>query len=242
MYKELGISSLEKLKEAALNHRLRGIKGFGDKTEERILQGVRTLESKGGRVLLGVALPVAEAYVEFLKSSQTLDMISVAGSLRRGKETVGDIDILVGDDTPASFMDAFVSYSLVDQVIMKGPTKSSVRIKGGLQVDIRAVHTNSWGAALCYFTGSKEHNVTMRRMGVSMGLKLNEYGLFKRDSGEKVAGDTEEGVYRALGLSCVEPELRENSGELEAAKEGRLPDIVRFDQIRGDTHSPYELE
>jgi DNA polymerase (family 10) len=236
LYKELGISSVDGLKEAVLNHKLHGIKGFGEKTEERILQGVRTIESKGGRTLLGYALPVAESYVEYLRSSQPLDRISVAGSLRRGKETVGDIDILVGDDKPAGIMDAFVSYEEVDEILMKGQTKSSVRLKDGLQVDVRAVDTKSWGAALCYFTGSKEHNVTMRTMGVSMGLKLNEYGLFTRESGRKVAGETEEEVYRALGLSYVEPELRENSGEIEAAKEGMLPDLVRDDQILGDMH------
>jgi DNA polymerase (family 10) len=236
LYKELGISTVDGLKEAALNHKLHGIKGFGEKTEERILQGVRIVESKGGRTLLGLALPIAESYVEYLKVSRPLDMISVAGSLRRGKETVGDIDILVGDDDPAGIMDSFVSYQEVDEILMKGPTKSSVRLKDGIQVDIRAVNTKSWGAALCYFTGSKEHNVTMRAMGVSMGLKLNEYGLFTRDTGKKVAGETEEDVYRALGLSYVEPELRENSGELEAAKEGRLPELVRDDQILGDLH------
>jgi DNA polymerase (family 10) len=236
LHKELGISSIEQLKEAVLNHKLRAIKGFGEKTEERILQGIRALESKGGRTLLGIALPVAEAYVGYLKQRQVLDLISVAGSLRRGKETVGDIDILVGDDEPAAIMDAFVSYPEVEAVLMKGPTKSSVRLKNGLQVDMRAVETKSWGAALCYFTGSKEHNVSMRRMGVEMGLKLNEYGLFERGSGKMVAGAEEEDVYKALGLAYIEPELRENSGELEASREGRLPDLVKPDEIRGDLH------
>lgn len=236
LYKELGITSIEHLKEAVLGHKLHGIKGFGEKTEERILQGIRTLETKGGRTLLGLALPLGEAYVDYLKASLKLDKISIAGSLRRGKETVGDIDILVGDDKPAAVMDAFVSYPEVDEILMKGPTKSSVRLKGGLQIDLRAVETKSWGAALCYFTGSKEHNVEMRRIGVQMSLKLNEYGLFERDSGKMVAGATEEDVYNALGLRYVEPELRENSGELDAAREGKLPVIVEHDQIKGDMH------
>ena len=236
LHEELGISSIEQLKDAVLNHRLHSIKGFGEKTEERILQGIRALESKGGRTLLGVALPVAEAYVHYLRERQSLDMISIAGSLRRGKETVGDIDILVGDDEPASIMDAFVEYPDVKDTLMKGPTKSSVRLQNGLQVDIRAVETKSWGAALCYFTGSKEHNVTMRGMGVKMGLKLNEYGLFERDSGKLVAGATEEEVYKTLGLRYVEPELRENSGELEASREGKLPKLVEESQVRGDLH------
>lgn len=236
LFKELGISSVDQLKEAAANHKLRGIKGFGQKTEERLLQGIRALESKGQRMLLGQACPVGEAYVRYLKEAESLDMVSVAGSLRRGKETVGDIDILVGDDQPERVMDAFVGYREVADVLAKGPTKSSVRLKGGLQVDIRVVETKSWGAALNYFTGSKEHNVELRRIGVAMGLKLNEYGLFERDSGKMVAGATEEEVYKALGLRYIEPELRENSGEIAAAREDRLPRLVSREDIRGDFH------
>ncbi len=236
LYKELGISSVEELKEAVLAHRLRGMKGFGEKTEERILQGIRVLESKGGRMLLGEALPLAEAYVEYLRSTQSIDRISVAGSLRRGRDTVGDIDILVGDDRPAAVIDAFAAYPSVEEVLMKGPTKCSVRLDGGLQVDIRAVETRSYGAALQYFTGSKEHNVSLRRIGVEMGLKLNEYGLFERDSDRMVASSTEEEVYSALGLAYIPPEIRENSGEIEAAREGRLPELVSLGQVRGDLH------
>ena len=236
LHKELGISSVEELKEAVLAHRLRGMKGFGEKTEERILQGIRVLESKGGRMLLGEALPLAEAYVEYLRSTQSIDRISVAGSLRRGRDTVGDIDILVGDDRPAAVIDAFAAYPSVEEVLMKGPTKCSVRLDGGLQVDIRAVETRSYGAALQYFTGSKEHNVSLRRIGVEMGLKLNEYGLFERDSDRMVASSTEEEVYSALGLAYIPPEIRENSGEIEAAREGRLPELVSLGQVRGDLH------
>ena len=236
LYKELGITSLQQLKEAAEAKRLRNLKGFGEKTEERILQGIDTLEAKGKRVLLGEALPVAEEYVRYLRTSQKLDRISVAGSLRRGKETIGDIDILVGDNEPSKIMDSFVSYPKVSEVLMKGPTKSTVRLKNGLQVDIRAVETKSYGAALCYLTGSKEHNVSMRRIGVEMGFKLNEYGLFERDSGKMVAGATEEEVYEALGFKYIEPELRENSGEFEASKERRLPELVKHEELRGDFH------
>ena len=236
LHRELGISSVEELKEAVLAHRLRGMKGFGEKTEERILQGIRVLESKGGRMLLGEALPLAEAYVEYLRSSQSIDRISVAGSLRRGRDTVGDIDILVGDDRPAAVIDAFAAYPSVEEVLMKGPTKCSVRLEGGLQVDIRAVETRSYGAALQYFTGSKEHNVSLRRIGVEMGLKLNEYGLFERDSGRMVASSTEEEVYSALRLAYIPPEIRENSGEIEAAREGRLPELGSLGQVRGDLH------
>ena len=236
LHQELGISSVEQLKEAVLAHRLRGMKGFGEKTEERILQGIKVLESSGGRTLLGEALPIAEAYVEYLKASQAIDRIGIAGSLRRGRDTIGDIDILVGDDSPAAVMDAFVAYPEVEEVIMRGPTKSSVRLGDGMQVDLRAVETKSYGAALQYFTGSKDHNVSLRRIGVEKGLKLNEYGLFERDSGKLVAGATEEEVYSALGLSCMPPEIRENSGEIDAARAGKLPELVRLEQVKGDLH------
>jgi len=236
LHKELGISSLEELRKAVGEHRIRGLRGFGEKTEEKILQGLGTLEAKGQRTLLGEALPVAGAYLEYLKSAKTLDRICIAGSLRRGKETIGDIDIVVGDDEPSAIMDAFVSYPDVQEVLMKGPTRSSVRLKRGLQVDLRAVETASWGAALCYLTGSKEHNVHMRGLALDMGLKLNEYGLFERDSGKMVAGRTEEELYAALGFSYIEPELRENSGEFEASKEGKLPDLVEHTDIKGDFH------
>lgn len=236
LHKELGISSVDELKEAALAHRLRGLKGFGEKTEERILQGIQVLESKGGRTLLGEALPVAEAYIEYLKSSLPIERISIAGSLRRGRDTIGDVDVLVGDDSPAEAIDAFVAYPEVDEVLMKGPTKSSVRLKDGMQVDLRAVETKSYGAALQYFTGSKEHNVSLRRIGVEKGLKLNEYGLFERESGKMVAGGTEEEVYSALGLDWMPPEIRENSGEIDAAMKGEVPKLVQPDQVRGDLH------
>ncbi|OGS41866.1 MAG: phosphotransferase [Euryarchaeota archaeon RBG_16_62_10] len=236
LHRELGIADVEQLKEAAAQHKLRSIKGFGEKSEEKILQGIQTLESKGKRLLLGEALLVAEAYIEYLKSRVSLDHASFAGSLRRGKETVGDIDLLVGDDKPASVMEAFVSYPEVREVLMRGPTKSSVVLRSGLQVDIRAVETKSYGAALLYFTGSKDHNIALRRAGVEMGFKLNEYGLFERDSGKLVAASTEEEVYQALGLPLIPPELREDAGELEAARKGELPELVQREDIRGDLH------
>ncbi len=235
--RELGIETLDQLKKAAEEHKLRGLKGFGEKTEEKILQGIGTLESKGARMLLGEAYPVGASYIEFLKSHGLVDLVSVGGSLRRGKETIGDIDILVGDDHPAEVMDVFVKYPQVEDVLMKGPTKSSVRLKGGVQVDIRVVETKSWGAALVYFTGSKDHNVAIRSMGVQMGLKLNEYGLFDRESGKMVAGATEEDVYKALGLRWMPPEIREASGEIEASKANKLPHLVEQGDIRGDFHA-----
>jgi len=236
LHKELGISSLDDLRKAVEAHKVRGLKGFGEKTEEKILQGLSTLEAKGQRTLLGEALPIAEAYRQYLLAAKSLDRICIAGSLRRGKETIGDIDIVVGDDEPSAIMDAFVSYPDVREVLMKGPTKSSVRLRGGLQVDLRVVEARSWGAALCYLTGSKEHNVHMRGVAVDMGLKLNEYGLFDRDSGKMVAGKTEEELYDSLDFSYIEPELRENSGEFEASKEGKLPNLVKRGDVKGDFH------
>ena len=237
IHKELGISNIEELKKALDEHRLRGVKGFGEKTEERIRQGIETLETKGRRLYLDEAYPVASAYVEFLRSEESLEMVSVAGSLRRGKETVGDIDILVGDDNPGHVMSAFVSYPRVKEVLMKGPTKSSVVLKNGLQVDIRVVESKCFGAALVYFTGSKDHNVDLRRRGIERGLKVSEYGVFERDSGKLVAGKTEEEVYRALDLPFIEPELRESLGEIAAAEAGRLPVLVQASQIKGDLHA-----
>jgi len=235
LYKELGITTVEQLKTALEEHKLRGLKGFGEKTEDRIMQGIKILESKGGRMLLGEAYPVASAYVEYLKESR-LSLVSVAGSLRRGKETIGDIDILVGHDDPSTAMDIFTHYPLVASVVMKGPTKSSVRLKDGPQVDVRVVATKSWGAALQYFTGSKEHNVAIRSIGVKMGLRLSEYGVFERDSGKMIAGATEEDVYKVFGLPVMAPELRENGGELEAAREGKLPKVVELEDVKGDLH------
>lgn len=235
--RELGIENLEQLKKAAEDHRLHGIKGFGEKSEEKILQGIKTLESKGSRMLLGEAFPIGNAYVEYLKANVIVDRVSVGGSLRRGRETVGDIDILVGNDNPGEVMDAFVSYPLVKETLMKGPTKSSVVLRNGIQVDIRVVEPKSWGAALVYFTGSKDHNVAIRSIGVQMGLKLNEYGVFERETGKMLAGATEEDVYEALGLHWIPPEIREASGEIEAAKAGKMPALVEQSDIKGDVHT-----
>lgn len=236
LYKELGISDIKQLKSALMAHKLRDLKGFGAKTEERILHGIAILESKGRRLLLGEAYPVAKAYVEYLESTGRLKLVSIAGSLRRGKETIGDIDILVGHDDAEAATGAFTSYPEVEEVVLSGPTKTSVRLKSGLQVDARIVTTKDWGAALQYFTGSKEHNVALRSMAARMDLKLSEYGVFERDTGRRIAGASEEEVYGAFGMSLMPPEIRENGGELEAAKEGSLPDLVRLEQIRGDLH------
>ena len=236
LHRELGISSVDELKEAAEAGRISALKGFGEKTQQRLLRGIKTLESKGRRSLLGEAAPVAQAYLEYLRGCVSADMMGVCGSLRRGKETIGDVDILVASRDPEDVANAFTGYQRVEEVIAKGATKSSVRLAGGFQVDLRVVDPDSCGAALQYFTGSKEHNVVIRKIGVEIGLKVNEYGVFDRTTDEKLAGANEEGVYAALGLPWIPPELREDQGEVDAAREGRLPDLVDASDIRGDLH------
>jgi len=235
LYRDLGIKNIEDLKKALMEHKLHTIKGFGEKTEERILQGIRTVEARGGRMLLGEAYPVGTAFVDYLKS-KSLDLVSLGGSLRRGKKTIGDIDILVGSDDADNATEIFVAHPEVDEIVMKGPTKSSVRLKNGLQVDLRVLPKKSWGAGLQYFTGSKEHNVALRSIGIKKGYKLNEYGVFDRKTDKLIAGETEEDVYEVFGMPVMAPEIRENAGELDAAKEGRLPNLVEERAIRGDMH------
>jgi DNA polymerase (family 10) len=236
LHKELGVESIDQLKEAIGSHRVRGVKGFGEKMEERIMNGIQLLESSGGRTLLGEALPIAEAFADHLRDALPGARVSLAGSLRRGKETIGDIDILVSGADPSKASGSFVGYRGVERVLASGSTKSSVVLANGMQADLRVVETESHGAALQYFTGSKEHNVAMRRMGVERGLKLNEYGLFERGSDRLVAGADEEGIYAALDLPWIPPEMREDRGEIEAAARGELPALVTREAIRGDLH------
>ncbi|UCE91372.1 MAG: DNA polymerase/3'-5' exonuclease PolX [Methanobacteriota archaeon] len=236
LHRELGISSVAELKEAVESHRLQSLKGFGAKTEERILLGIRTLESSGGRTLLGEARPVARAYLAHVMACVPDVPASICGSLRRGRDTIGDIDILVASDSPDEVSEAFASYGLVSEVLARGSTKSSVLLQNGLQVDLRVVEASSYGAALQYFTGSKEHNVIVRKIGVERGLKVNEYGVFERGTERPVAGDSEESVYEALGLPWIPPELREDAGEVSAALDGKLPSLVDASDIRGDFH------
>ncbi len=235
LYEELSVSSLEELKAAAREGRIRELKGFGEKTEDNILKGISIVESRTGRMLLGRAYPIASSYVSFLEDNG-IQKVSIAGSLRRMKETIGDVDILVGSGEPEEVMEVFVGYEEVDDVIVRGSTKSSVRLKGGEQVDIRVVEVESYGAALQYFTGSKEHNVELRKIAIDKGYKVNEYGIFEKESDERVGGREEKDIYDILGLAYMPPELRENRGELEGAAQGDLPELVTGGEIRGDFH------
>ncbi len=234
VYEKLGIKTLEELEKACLEHRLARLPGFGPKTEENILKGLKLLKQKRGRLPLGLVLPWAEEIVALLKKGSPVDRIDVAGSIRRRRETVKDIDILVTSKAPLKVMEAFVALPMVEEVLLKGETKTSVRLKQGIQVDLRVVDPECYGAALAYFTGSKAHNIRIRELGVQRGLKINEYGIFRGK--ERIGGREEEEVFAAVGLPWIPPELREDRGEIEAAQAGRLPKLVGYDEVLGDAH------
>ena len=239
LYKELKVTNLQDLKAAAEQHRIRMLKGFGEKTEENILKGIRYLESRQGRMLLGYAYPRGRALEEHMRE-RGFDLVSLGGSLRRMKETIGDIDILVGSSEAERAMDAFVSYPQAAEVMLRGETKTSIRLQDGVQVDMRVVSPSSFGAALQYFTGSKEHNVKMRSLANDLGYKVNEYGVFRLSDGSKVAGETEEGVYEILGMQWMPPEMREDRGEVDLARKGQVPRVVTLSDICGDLHTHSE--
>jgi DNA polymerase (family 10) len=241
LYRELGVASVEDLVAAIDDDRVAGLKGFGGKTQENILRGLEQLSASGGRVPVSVALDVAEALVAELVGMKKVRRAAYAGSLRRMCETIGDVDLLVASTDASPIMDAFVAQASVTRVLAHGDTKSSIVTSGGLQVDLRVVAPDVWGAAMIYFTGSKAHNVRIREMAVRAGLKLNEYGLFDAKSGALLAAGTEEEVYRSLGLPYIEPTLREDRGEVEAALAGGLPKVLEQKQIRGDLHTHTNL-
>jgi DNA polymerase (family X) len=250
LHAELGIGSVDELTEAIRAGRLRDVKGFGAKSEERILRGIELLRQSGERVLLSVGLETAEEIVAALGAVPGCVRSAYAGSLRRMRETVGDIDILAtvaggpeagAAGSSASLMAAFIALPGVAEVIASGDTKTSVRTERGLQVDLRVVPDDSWGAALQYFTGSQAHNVRIREIAVRLGLRLSEYGLFRVESGERIASRTEEEIYDALGMSWIPPCLREDGGEVEAALRGELPDLVNEQDLRGDLHTHTNL-
>jgi DNA polymerase (family X) len=241
VYEELGVSSIDGLVDAIHAERLRDLKGFGPKTEENILHGISLLRSSADRVQLDAALDLAEDVVGALSGITGCRRCTYAGSLRRGKETIGDVDVLVAAGKSARFMRAFTELPYVTEVIAHGEAKTSVRTDRGLSVDLRVVPPDSWGAALQYFTGSKAHNIRTRELAVRQGLKLSEYGLFDAESGEKIVSETEEEVYARLGLPWIHPALREDRGEIEAGLRDELPDLVEESDIRGDLHTHTDL-
>jgi len=236
-YEKLGISTVEQLEEAARSHRLMQLPGIQEKTEQNVLQGIQRLKQVKGRMLLGTALPAAEEIIRELRTHPAAEQVEVGGSIRRMKETIGDIDILAASDKPEEVINAFVSLSPVKSVLAKGSTKASVLTEANLQIDLRVVSPDQWGAALQYFTGSKDHNIQLRTIAENRGLRINEYGVFRTDTNERIAGSTEEEVYRTLGMEWIPPEIRESSGEIEAAMENRLPHLVEIGDIRGDMHA-----
>jgi DNA polymerase (family 10) len=234
LYRHLGIRSLDRLRQAAQEHRIRQVKGFGTKTEENILRGLEHLAQIGRRVYLAEAKVYAEALIRHLKAVPGLHQVEVAGSYRRRQETVGDLDVLVACDGAGKVMDRLAAYDGVAEVLARGDTKMTVRLKTGLQIDLRVVPQESYGAALVYFTGSKAHNILLRRMAQERGLKINEYGVFRGD--RCVGGQTEEEVYATVGLPWIPPELREARGEIELALRGHLPQLLELEDLRGDLH------
>jgi len=236
LYSKLKISSVDQLEAAAKQGKLRTMKGFGEKTETNVLQGIAMYRSAQQRFLLGYVLPMALEIEEQLRKCEAVRRISLAGSIRRRKETIGDVDILVTSDEPLKAMDFFVSLPQVNRVIAKGKTKSTVVLTNNLQVDVRVVDEESFGSALQYFTGSKEHNIKLRELAIKRNWKLSEYSLSDKKTNRRIAGEEEESIYESLGLRYIEPELRENRGELKAAAEGRLPDLLKYGEVKGDLH------
>ncbi|WP_433471982.1 DNA polymerase/3'-5' exonuclease PolX [Spirillospora sp. CA-142024] len=241
VYEELGISSVDELGTAIKEGRLRGLKGFGAKTEENILRGIELMRSSGERVLVDAAANVADEIIAALSALPQVERCAHAGSLRRMRETIGDVDVLAASRDPHPIMEAFTALPFVAEVIAGGDKKTSIRTSKGLQVDLRVVPPESWGAALQYFTGSQAHNIRTREIAVKAGLKLSEYGLFDAESNELIVSETEEEVYERLGLPWVHPALREDSGEIEAALKDELPRLVTVDDLRGDLHSHTDL-
>lgn len=236
LYEREGVTSLAKLERLAAAGKLRGLRGIQARTEQNIVRGIQLLRGGQARLPLGRALPLGREVVGALQGVRGVATVALAGSLRRMKETVGDIDLLVTSTEPAAVVKAFTGLRQVAEVLERGTTKAAIRHREGIQVDLRVVEPECLGAALVYFTGSKQHNIRLREMGMKRGLKISEYGVFREKGGRRIAGATEEEVYAAVGLPWIPPELREDAGEIDAARAGRLPRLVALDDVRGDLH------
>ncbi len=236
VHKELGINTVDELEKAAEAGLIQNLPGFGEVSEQKILKGIKDLKARTRQFKISTVMPIARSFTEYMSSVPGIIDIVPSGSFRRWKETIGDLDILTTCKDPHAVMEHFVKHPDVSEVLSKGETKSTVVLASGLQVDIRVLEKKSFGAALQYFTGSKAHNVALRDRAKRMGLKISEYGVFREKGEVWVAGNKEEDVYRAVGLPWISPELRENRGEIEAAEEGRLPEELRYSDIKGDLH------
>ncbi len=236
LYEREGVRTLARLEALARAGKLRGLPGIQAKTEENILKGIALVRGGQERMPLGRALPLADELASALARVPGVVRVEVAGSIRRRKETIGDIDLLVVSARPERTIDAFVHLPQAAETVEAGHTKAAIRHREGIRVDLRVVAAESFGAALVYFTGSKQHNIRVRELGVKRGLRISEYGVFRQKSGRRIAGTTEEQVYASVGLPWIPPELREEAGEIEAAAADRLPVLVRVQDIRGDLH------
>lgn len=237
LYKKLHIKTIKQLEQAAKQHKIKNLPTFKEKSEENILQGIQIFKKGQERTMLGLALPVVEEIESRLRKLKQVDKAVAAGSVRRRKETIRDIDILVSSNNPTPVTDFFTKMPEVQRILAKGPTKSSILLKNGLQVDLRIIPPDRFGSALQYLTGSKDHSIKLRSIAIKKNLKLSEYGLFDRKTNNLVAAKTEEEIYNKIGLSYIEPELRENQGEIEAALQGKLPNLVKLSDIKGDLHA-----
>jgi DNA polymerase (family 10) len=237
LFEHFRVQTMDELEQLCADQKIRDLPRMGAKLEEKVLRGIRAFRERSGRFLLSFADNTAQELSAWLSELSGLDSITPAGSLRRGKETIGDLDLLVTGSNAAAALERVATHPKVYEVLVRGVNKTSVKFgRDGLQVDVRALEHGTFGAAMQYFTGSKEHNVALRQRAVRMGYKLSEYGLFRMTDDSRVAGDTEEGVYGALGLDWIPPELRENLGEIELAQEHALPKLVERSDIRGDIH------
>jgi DNA polymerase (family 10) len=236
LYEELGITSIKQLDEALHLGKIANLKGFGRKSEERLLKVLKEQTHESKRYLLGEILPIIREIEDYLMEFDGEIKVSMAGSARRMKETVGDVDILVACEDGEGIAEHFISMPRVRRIVSKGPSKSTIIAKGGLQIDLRIVKLASYGSACQYFTGSKRHNIKLRSLAAQLGYKLNEYGLFTRENGSRIAGETEELIYQALGLEFIDPELREDRGEIEGARSHSLPKLIEYGKVKGDLH------
>lgn len=236
LYKKLGIRNIKELKAAISEHKIMELEGFGEKSEQMLGKGISLLESSKGRLLLGEALPEAESIINSLLESKLVEKAVICGSSRRMKETIGDIDILVISKEPDRVMDLFTSMKIIKSIVVKGQTKTTAWLDIGTTCDLRVIAPESFGAAMQYFTGSKEHNVEVRKIAIAKGYKLNEYGLFD-GSGNVVSAIDETDIYKRLGMDWIFPEMRENRGEIDLAKRHKLPKLVQASDIMGDLHS-----
>ncbi|WP_328929687.1 DNA polymerase/3'-5' exonuclease PolX [Streptomyces sp. NBC_00190] len=241
LHERLGVSTVDQLLDAIHAERLRDLRGFGEKSEENILAGISLMQKAGSRILIGAATEIAEQITGELSSVPGVVRCAYAGSLRRMRETIGDIDVLVASERPVPVMEALVRLPGTAEVLAHGAKKTSVRTTSGLQVDLRVLPPESWGAGMQYFTGSKAHNVRTRELAVRHGLKLSEYGLFDADSGERLASGTEEEIYARLGLPWIAPTLREDRGEVAAGLRDELPVVLEEGDLRGDLHTHTDL-